>query len=158
MVDHSEMWTNQTYLIDFIPISISLRHISKGQIRRLYVEKNLSASQIAERYGVSKTFVLSVLHKSGLTEISKVGRSTHPQNYRNNSPPYGYTVRNGHLVTYNPELKICRIVVELRGRRNLSTTQVALELEKRGFKNRKGSKVWNTNTILNIFNRWNGKI
>jgi len=108
-------------------------------------------SLVAEQYGASKTFVLSVLHKSGLKEVTKIGRSTHPQNYRNNSPPYGYTVRIGHLVTYKPELRICRIVVELRGRRNLSTTEVALELEKRGFKNRNGNKVWNTNTILKYF-------
>lgn len=152
------MWANHADLIDFIPITISPKLISKGQIRRFYVEKKLSASQIAERYGVSKTFVLSILHKSRLTEITKVGRSTHPQNYRNNSPPYGYKVQNGHLVTYKPELKICRTVVELRGRKKLSTIQVARELERRGYKNRKGNVVWNTNTILSIFKRWNGKI
>ncbi len=157
MVEQPEIGTNRPYLIDFIEITASPKLISKGKIRSLFLKEGFSAAQTAARCGVSKSFVLSVLHKSEI-KVGKVGRSTNPQNYRNSTPPYGYSIRTGHLVPNKSELKICRLVVELRGRQGLSTTQVAKELEKRGFKNRKGRTIWNTNTILNIFERWKNKI
>ena len=101
--------------------------------------------------------ILKILNGAGVC-LGKVGRSTDPKNYRNNSPPYGYVVREGKLVPNKPEMKTCRMVVELRGRRHYSTAQVAKELERLGFKNRKGNTVWNTATVLNIFERWSGKI
>lgn len=101
--------------------------------------------------------ILKLLNGAGV-RIGKVGRSTDPKNYRNNSPPYGYLIRAGKLVPNKAEIKICRMVVELRDRRGYSITQVAKELERLGYKNRKGNTVWNTATVLNIFERWNGKI
>ena len=158
LVDQPEYGTNHGYLFDFIPITHTLRQINVGKIRRLFEENGRSASQIAEEYGVSKSFVLSVLHKSGLKLGTKVGRSTNPKNYRNASPPYGYAIRKGQLVTYKPELRVCRLVVELRARRGMSSTAIAEELCKRGYKNRAGRAVWNPTTVLNIFRRWNGKL
>ena len=157
LVEQPEIGTNRPYLIDLIEITVSPKLVSKGKIRILFVKNGLSAAQIAERFGVSKSFILSVLHNSDI-KVGKVGRSTNPQNYRNSTPPYGYSVRNGHLVPNKSELKICRIVVELRSRQNFSIIQVAKEVEKRGFKNRRGNTIWNPRTIINIFERWNGKI
>jgi hypothetical protein len=157
LVEEPEIGTNRPYLIDSIKISTIPKLIRTSEIKALYLQNGLSAGQIAEKYGVSKSFVLATIHRSGLT-TSKAGRSTDPANYRNNSPPYGYLVRDGRLAPNKSELKICRLVVELRGRRGLSTTQVARELEKQNFKNRKGRTVWNSNTILNIFERWKNKI
>ena len=157
MVAQPEIGKNRPYLIDSIKISTTPKLIGLSEIKALYLQNGLSAAQIAEQYGVSKSFVLAVIHRLGVN-TGKVGRSTDPNNYRNNSPQYGYAVRAGKLVPNKSEMKICRMVVELRGRRGLSTNQVAKELEKRGFKNRKGRTIWNTNTILNIFERWKNKI
>lgn len=157
MVEEPEIGTNRPYLIDSIKISTTPKLIGTSEIKALYLQNGLSAAQIAEKYGVSKSFVLAVIHQLGV-KTGKVGRSTDPSNYRNNSQPYGYAVRDGKLAPNKSEMKICRLVVELRGRRGLSTTQIAMELEKRGFKNRKGRTVWNSNTILNIFERWKNKI
>lgn len=153
MVDQTEVCTNRTYVIDIIKITVNPKLIGAAGIKALFVKTGLSAAQIAERYGVSKSFILSAIHRSGVKLGTKVGRSTDPKNYRNNSPPYGYLIRDGKLVPNKSEMKICRVVVELRGRRKLSTTQVSKELEKRGIKNRNGNTVWNPNTILNIFRR-----
>ena len=158
MIDQPEVGTNRPYVIDFIKITVNPKLIGAVEIKALFIKSGLSAAQIAERYGVSKSFILSAIHRSGVKIGTNVGRSTDPKNYRNNSPPYGYSIRDGKLVPNKSEMKICRIVVELRGRRKHSTTQVCKELEKRGFKNRKGNTVWNPNTILNIFKRWNEKI
>lgn len=157
LVEQPEIGKNRPYLIDFIKINTIPRLIGRSEIKAFYLQNGLSAAQIAEKCGVSKSFVLAVIHKLGVN-TGKVGRSTDPVNYRNNSPPYGYSVRDGKLVPNKSEMKTCRLVVELRGRRELSTIQVAKELEKRGFKNRKGRTLWNTNTVLNIFNRWKNKI
>ena len=53
---------------------------------------------------------------------------------------------------------ICRVVVELYGRRELSATAVAKELTRRGFKNRAGKIAWDHKTVQSIFKRWNGKL
>jgi hypothetical protein len=158
LVDQAEIGTNTCYLVDFIQIQFSSKFLDPVEIRRLFLEKQLSAAQIAGQFQVSKAAILSILHRAGVRLGTKVGRSTNPENFRNNSPPYGYMVKAGKLVPNKAELKICRAVVELRGRRGFSTTEVGLALEKKGFKNRNGRTVWNSNTILNIFNRWNGKL
>lgn len=157
MVEEPEIGTNRPYLIDSVKISTTPKLIGASEIKALYQRNGLSAAQIAEKYGVSKSFVLAVVHRLGV-KTAKAGRSTDPNNYRNSSPPYGYAVRDGKLVPNKSEMKICRLVIEFRGRRGLSTTQVTKELEIRGFKNRKGRTVWNTNTILNIFERWKNKL
>ena len=113
LVEEPEIGMNRPYLIDFIKINTSPKLIGTSEIKAFYLRNGLSAAQIAEKYGVSKSFVLAVIHRSGLT-TSKAGRSTNPANYRNNSPPYGYSVRDGKLVPNKSQMKICRIVVELR--------------------------------------------
>lgn len=157
LVDQPECGTNTCYLIDFIKINVNSKTLNLEEIKELFVQKRLSASQIGRRFGVAKSIILKLLNEAGV-RIGKVGRSTDPKNYRNNSPPYGYMIRDRKLVLNKAEMKICRMVVELRSRRGYSTTQVAKELERLGYKNRKGNTVWNTATVLNIFERWNGKI
>ena len=162
MVDQPEYGTNQThyraYLTDFIKLQLNPKHFDTLEIVRLFTENGLSAAQIATEHGVVKSVILGILHRSGVRLGTRVGRSVDPQNYRNNSPPYGYCVKKGRLMPDKAELKICRAVVELRGRQCLSTTAVARELERRGYKNRGGRTVWNPTTVLNIFNRWKDKL
>ena len=157
MVDQPEYGTNTCYLIDFIQIQVNPKLLNIEEIKDLFLQKRLSASQIGGKFGVAKSVILKILNEANV-KVGKVGRSTDPKNYRNNSPPYGYQIRDGKLVPNKAEMKICRFVVELRNRRGYSTTQVAKELERLGYKNRKKNTVWNTATILNIFERWNGKI
>ena len=158
MVDQAEIGTNQSYLIDSIRLSVSPKLLNQAEICNLFVEKRQSAAQIARRFDTSKPVILGILHRAGVRLGTKAGRSVDPENYRNNSPPYGYVVKDGKLVPNKQELRVCRAIVDLRGRRRMSLSEVARELEKKGFKNRNGRSVWNPQTILNIFKRWNGKI
>lgn len=83
---------------------------------------------------------------------------TNPTNYRSATRPYGFTVKAGRLVPYKPEDRVCLVVVELYGRRELSATAVAKELARRGLKNRAGKVAWDHKTVQSIFKRWNGKL
>lgn len=121
----------------------------------MYLTEGLSAKQIAERLDVSKAFVLERLHKEGIRKSK--GRMTNPKNYRCNTPPYGWKVKDGKLVPNKSELKICRRVVALV-RQARSYTSIAKELTNLGYKNRKGKVYWDHSSVINIFNRWKEKL
>ena len=121
------------------------------------MEEGLSSNQIAEKLGVSKTSVIQGMHSSGIRPGARAP-STNPENYRCPTPPYGYQVRDGRLVTYKPELKICRLVVQLIGDKKYSASKAARELTARRFNNKQGTIYWDHRIVKRIFSRWNGKI
>ena len=73
----------------------------------MYLEEGLSASQLAEALGVSKSHIISRLRKEGIGN-GKRGRMTNPSNYRHYNPAYGWKVKDGVLMPNKAELKICR--------------------------------------------------
>ncbi len=158
MVDQPEYGTNTSYLVDFIKITTNPKLLEPQEIRDLYLNKGLSAGQLASHFGVSKSFVLARLHSMGIREGLNAGRSTNPENYRCHVAPYGYQVRDGKLVTNKAELRICRLVVELMARQGLSAYLTARELERRGIKNRAGGKTWDRKTLNRIYERWKEKL
>lgn len=159
MVDQPEYGKNTCYLTDFIQITHQAKMLNSEEIRDLFLNHAQSAAQIAQKFGVAKSVILARLHGLGVTiGTSAPGRMSNPVNYRSATRPYGFTVKAGHLVPYKPEVRVCRIVVELYGRRELSATAVAKELAHRGFKNRAGKIAWDHKTVQSIFNRWNGKL
>jgi hypothetical protein len=159
VVDQPEYGKNTCYLTDFIQITHQAKMLNSEEIRDLFVNHAQSAAQIAKKFGVAKTVILSRLHGLGVAiGTSAPGRMTNPSNYRCATRPYGFTVKDGRLVPNKSELRICRVVVELYGRQKLSATAVAKELTRRGFKNRAGRIAWEHKTVQSIFIRWNGKI
>jgi len=86
------------------------------------------------------------------------GRRTNPENYRLHESPFGFSKRDNQLIPNRAEMRICRLVVELRTRRKMSTRQVAEELIRRGVRNRRGKVFWTHTGVGRIFNRWNEKI
>ncbi len=72
-----EIGTNRPYLIDSIKISITPKLIGASEIKALYLQNGLSAAQIAEKYGVSKSFVFAVIQQLG-ANTGKVDRF-HPE-------------------------------------------------------------------------------
>ncbi|MBX2986285.1 MAG: hypothetical protein KF802_00165 [Bdellovibrionaceae bacterium] len=134
-MDQTRHGANEFHLVDFITIYFSPKHLDSTEIKRLYVNEALSASQIAGKFGVSKTFIVGVINRLKIGPKSSVGRKTNPNNYRHHNPPYGYAVRNGKLVLNNAEVKICRAVVELMGRKKQGARSAARVLEEKGFKN-----------------------
>jgi hypothetical protein len=86
------------------------------------------------------------------------GRKTDPENYKLHDPPYGISKKNGKLVTNKSEVRVCRMLVELRDRQGKSIIEIGRMLEARGLKNRKGLVAWNYGTISRILQRWIGKL
>jgi len=158
MVDQPELGTNTSYLIDFIPITLSAKLLNNEEICKLYTEKSQSAAQIAHHFGVAKSVVLARLHAAGIREETGAGRMNNPENYRCRVAPYGYSIKDGRLVPNKTELRICRIVVDLIRRNGLSANAVGNEMGRRGYKSRSGRAHWDHSTVQSIFNRWKDKL
>lgn len=158
MVGLFEHGKNHSYLTDFIRICYNGKHLNPEEIKRLYLKGRLSTAQIAIHYGVSKSAIISWLDKLKISPGTTVGSKTNPENYRHHNPPYGYKVQGGKLILNKAELKICRLVVELIGRKKFGNRETARELNRQGLKNRSGKVSWSHNTIRQIFNRWKNKV
>lgn len=123
------------------------------------LKDGLSASQVAEKLGISKTAVLEKLHDLGIrNEASKVERMTNPNNYRAAVAPYGYRNADGQLVATKKEVRICRLVVQLINEQELSLNGAARELMQKNIKNRNGNVWWDHSMVRSIYKRWNGKL
>ena len=153
-----EYGTNTPYYIDFIQICLAVKFINNEEVRELYQERGLSASQLASRFKVSRAVIFSRLQEMGISEGTQSGRQTNPQNYRCRVPPYGFAIQSGKLVPNRLEMKICRLVVELVQRQGKGQTETARELSRLGYKNRSGSNIWNSRTVFNILRRWKDKL
>lgn len=158
MVDQPEYGANTGYLVDSINITFNVKLLNFDEIKDLFLDKGLSATQLAKKYGVSKTVILEGLHKIGVKVGGGGERMTNPQNYRCKNPPYGFLVKDGKLVPNKREMKVCRLIVELMGRQGLSSTAAARELETKRFKTRGGSENWDHSAVRRIFERWQGKL
>ena len=155
MVDRVGCCAHQELLCDFIEMQVGCRPKSSNKIPKRYLESELSSQQIADEFGVSKQFVLTQLRAAGIRKTARRGRS--PENYRFHNPPYGYRARNGKLETDPSEMKVARLIVELRDRQGKSFSEIASELNKRGWRNRKRNE-WNKVAIRHIHRRWTAKL
>lgn len=156
MVNLADKATNTPILLDFIYFSVKPFQKKFNFYLSLYLEEGLSAAQIADQIGCSKSTVLARLWKHGIRNFRT--HQTHPKNYRQPQPPYGYAVREGKLVINRRELKVCRLVVNLREREKKTFSEIARELAEKKIKNRRGEISWQHVTVANIFKRWRGKL
>lgn len=150
--------TNTSYLTDFVRISFKPQLLNPHEIRKLYLKEGLSAAQIASRFGVSKSVIVSWVNRLKIGSKSAQGRMTNPNNYRHHNPPYGYKVKDNKLALNKSEMKMCRMVVELMGRKKVGARETARELTVRGYKNRRGKTTWGHLVVQQIFKRWKDKL
>ena len=103
-----------------------------------------------------------IVDRIGELEIKKgslpASRYDNPKNYRRPNAPFGFSIKNSTLVPNKAEIRVCRAVVELMGRKKFSATATGKELQARGFKNRAGRTNWDHTTVISIFKRWNKKL
>lgn len=158
MVEEPEYGTNRPYLIDFLKITFNAKLLNIDEIRALYLEKGLSAAQIARQFGVAKSVILARLGNLGIRGGAGANRSTHPENYRCRVAPYGYSIQAGRLEPHKAELRICRLVVDLIRTQGLSANAAAKDLARRGLKSRSGRAHWDHSAILSIYKRWKDKL
>lgn len=157
MVDQPESGTNTSYLIDFLEITFSAKLLDVEKIREFYVAGQ-SYAQIARKFGVAKSVIISRLGGLEMPKTCDENKATNPQNYRCRVPPYGYAVRDGKLIPNKRELRICHLVVELMGRQGKGASETVRELESRQFLTREGKQHWDHSSVRNIFKRWKDKI
>lgn len=162
LVEAAEYGTNHpqvraTYL-DSIEFFQKCHWKNTANYKDLYTKDGLSAAQIGERLGVPKQTVLNQLRREGICLGGNKGRLANPNNYRLAYAPYGYLKKYGRLMPNKSELKICRLVVQLKNNSNMSFHEIAHELVDRRIKNRAGTVSWNRATIGRIYKRWNGKL
>lgn len=150
--------TNTPYLVDFIKITLSAKLANPQEIRSLYVDQGLSASQIASQLCIAKSVVLARLHALGIQSNTTTRKYNTPDNFRCPVAPYGYAVKDGKLVPYKKELRVCHIIVEMVERKGLTFRAVARNLQTRGVKNRAGRTSWSHGSVVTIYNKWKGKI
>ncbi len=158
MVDQPEYGTNRTYFIDSIEFYPKVKLLNLDKISDFYLNQGRSASQIARHFGVSKTSVLTLLHRKGIRLGTGQGRLTNPKNYRHHVAPFGYGVRDGRLAVNRKELRVCRSIVILADKKGLKVSEIVRELEKLGFKNRAGNSKWDHKAVKKIYERWKDKL
>lgn len=154
MVDRIRSYAHREYLVDYIPIRPVPKLIENAKIAEKYRKHRLSAQQLADELGVSKQMVLRRLRKAGVHGQSR-GRDV--DNFRYPNPAYGYKRSQGRLETNRAEMKIVRLIVELRDRQVLSFARIADELNRRGYRTRKGT-AWISPSVGQIHKRWTGKV
>ena len=155
MVDRAKGWENHIYLRDFIPIRPLPKLVNNAELARKYLKHKLSAQQLADELGVSKQMILGRLRKAGVR--GEKGRGRSPDNYRFSNPIYGNKVIGTRLETNPTEIKIVRLIVELRNRQGWSFEKIATELNERGFRNRKGT-IWYRAQVRTVHASWTGKV
>ena len=149
-------WTNTDHVYDSIGFVALPKRLDKAKIALKYSESNLSSSQIAEKIGASKQMVLSRLRSAGVFNAKRRGRSS--ENYRfKNTTPFGKKVRDGRLVLNPVEVKIARLIVELRDRKGLAWEEICSEVNGRGHLTRRGTK-WQDHTVRHVYKLWSGKL
>lgn len=162
MVERTVPRTNSPYdratYLDSIEFFQKCHWKNTANYRELYLEKGLSAAQIGEQLGIPKQTVLYQLQRDGIRLGSNKGRLANPENYRLAYAPFGFSKKDGRLVPNKAELKICRIVVQLRNNSKMSFHEIARELERRRIKGRTDSTSWTHATVGRIYKRWNGKL
>ena len=90
--------------------------------------KRAFCPQIGRQLGISKQTVLNQLKRDGLRKGGYKGELADPNNYRLAFAPFGFSKKDGRLVPNKSELKICRLIVQLKNNSNFSFHEIAQSL------------------------------
>ena len=154
MVDAAECCANRSYLCDFISILPDPKRAESAKIGELYRQNGLSRAEIADRIGICKTAVSGHLKAAKIKE-KHTGRD--PNNYKiAKNPPYGFKVVDGKLIENPREVKMARLIIQLKDREGLTWPKVVERLNAQGLKSRIGS--WTVDSARNARARWKGKL
>ncbi len=155
MVDQPLRQANRPCVYDSIQVFVAPKRLDNTTLREKYLSGNLSAAQIGEEFGLSKQTVLGRLRQAGVSKSPGRGRSQ--ENYRFPNPAFGHRVVKGRLESNPREMKIARLIVELRDRQGLSFGQVAEELRRRNLFTRQGA-AWTRYTASRVYRLRAGKL
>lgn len=152
MVEESRHWTNYDQVSEFINIAINLQVVNSTFLKHLYLEKGLTASQIATEYGLSKAAVLGRLSQMKIRNCPGKGRSD--DNFRfPHHVPFGKRLVDGKLVEDKKEMKTARLIVDLRDRKGIPWDDIVTRLNKDGLKTKRGL-LWKRGIVRMVHANW----
>ncbi len=155
LVEESRRRTNRYQISDFIKFVVIPKAVDPAKIKDLYLKDSLTASQIAERVGLSKPAVLARLHQMGVR--NQQSRGAQSDNFRfPQKVPFGKRLVNGRLIDDRRELKAARLIVERRHRQNLPWNEVMCRINMAGFKTKRGLP-WKIGMLRAVFAKWRDK-
>ena len=137
-----------------VDLILRIQTIDPSEVRRMYLEEDFTASQIADRLGISKQAVLARVRRTGVRNAQAKGRSS--TNYRYRNPPYGLKVLNGTLVPDRREMRVVRQILRLRGN-GYGWMQIVKDLNASGILSRR-RKPWRRMGVKRVHKRWVGKV
>lgn len=85
------------------------------------------------------------------------GRGRAVDNFRFPNPVFGKKVVQGRLEANASEMKVVRLIVELRDRQGWSFPKITDELNRRGYRNREGGN-WHRVSVRRVHKNWTGKV
>jgi len=104
--------------------------------------RKAQGAQIGEMLNIPKQTVLNQLKPEGIRLGTNKGRLANPENYRLAYAPFGFAKKDGKRIPNKSELKICRLVIQLRNDSKMSFHEITRELERRRIKGRTNSISW----------------
>jgi biotin operon repressor len=134
---------------------LTTRDPSEHPMNKSYMDKLYQTRQeIADRIGIGKTAVSGHLKALKIKE-KHTGRDQNNYKFPNN-PPYGFKVIDGKLVQNPREIKMARMIIQLKDREGLIWPKVIERMNAQGLKSRIGE--WTINSARNARLRWRGKL
>lgn len=117
-------------------------------LRDLYLNKDLTASQIAKQFCSTPRSVKYYLHKFRIRKNKNPGRSR--QNLA-----LGKKLKNGKLVDHKQELRTIKTISDLYLKQQLSTRKIAEILNTLKVPTKRQGKNWDHSTIISVLKNQN---
>ena len=155
MVSRLGHQTNSTYISDFIARIVLPKKQTPADFSEKYLKNSFSVKQMAEEIGVAKSTALRRLREAGVPTIK--GRGTSPDNYRYKNPPFGFKLKEGRLAPNPKEMRIARLVVELRERQKQTWEVISKALNEKNYRTRTGAQ-WTLHGARFVYTKWVGKL
>lgn len=118
-------------------------------LRELYVDKKLSASQIAKIMGRAKSTILKALKQCGIPRRA-ILENLQLGLRHGNVIPYGKRVEKGRVVDNKKEQKVIEMIKDLRSRRGYNFNQIVNCLNENSIPTKTMKPKWNANSVKSI--------
>lgn len=155
LVSRAGCHSNKTYVSEFISKTLLPKKQTPDDFAAKYLKNGFTVKQMAEEIGVAKSTALRRLRDAGVQTIK--GRGTSPDNYRYKNPPFGFKLKEGRLVPNSKEMRIARLVVELRERQKETWEAISKALNEKNYRTRTGAK-WSLHGARFVYMKWAEKL
>lgn len=115
-------------------------------LKSLYINRSFSVRKIANRYNVSKTYILRLLNDYGITR-----RPSHKNGENTSIPPFGFTNHGNNRIENTEEQEAIAKILQMQSKK-MSLRSIASTLDKEHIPARQGTQ-WHPQKIKRILER-----